>query len=215
VTPHVDGIVALDDQSVDGSAEFMAAQPSVLELLRVEPGAQKELEDGLNHEALTRASWEHGPDWLLGLDADERVERDFRARAEREIDRIEALGHAAAWLPFRELWARPDTYRADGVWGEKRKACLFRASRDHVFDHKRVHALWASLPVPEGDWPTADLELYHLRMLDPRDRPARVARYRRIDPDNFWQPFGYEYMLDDSAIELRNIEPGREFIPPL
>jgi len=31
----------------------------------VAPGAQDELEDGLNHEALTRAAWKHGPDWLL------------------------------------------------------------------------------------------------------------------------------------------------------
>jgi hypothetical protein len=212
--PHVDGIVALDDQSRDGSAEFMAAQPLVVELLKVKPGAQEELEDGRNHEALTRAAWEHDPDWLLGLDADERVERDFRNRAEREIDRAERRGHTAMWLPFRELWDSSTCFRVDGVWGQKRKACLFKASRDHVFDRKRVHAIWASLPVPEGDWPTADLELYHLRMLNPRDRAPRVARYRRIDPDNVWQPFGYDYMLDDHGVELESIIRGREFLPP-
>ncbi len=213
VAPQVDGIIALDDQSTDGSAEFMAAQPLVLELLRVEPGAQGELEDGRNHEALTRAAWDHDPDWLLGLDADERVELGFRDSAEREIDRAEAAGHTALWLPFRELWNEPVTYRADGLWGDKRKACLFKASRDHIFDRKRVHALWASLPVPAGDWPTADLELYHLRMLDPGDRAARVARYRRIDPDEIWQPVGYDYMLDDTGLELRRIAAGRHFLP--
>ena len=214
LAPHVDGIVALDDQSEDESAAFMAAQPLVLELLTVPRGAQEELEDGLNHRALTQASWHHQPDWLLGIDADERVERDFRARAEAEIERAETLGHRAMWVPFRELWNDPSTYRADGIWGEKRKACLFKASRDHVFDMKRVHALWASLPVPDGDWPTADLELYHLRMLDPQDRPGRHARYGRIDPDHVWQPIGYDYLLDDDRLRAAGVEPGRGFTPP-
>ncbi len=214
LSPHVDGIVALDDQSRDGSAEFMAAQPLVVELLRVEPGTQGELEDGRNHEALTRAAWGHDADWLLGMDADERVERDFRARADREIQRVEALGQDAMWLPFREVWDDPGTYRVDGLWGQKRKVCLFKSSPDHVFDRKRVHAIWASLPVPAGDWPTADLQLYHLRMLDSRDRAPRAARYRRIDPEAIWQPIGYDYLLDDSGLELRSIAPERGFFPP-
>jgi hypothetical protein len=213
LTPHVDGIVALDDQSQDDSAAFMASQPLVLEVLSIPPGAQDELEDGLNHRALTEAAWRHGPDWLLGIDADERVECSFRARAEREIDRAERLGHRALWVPFRELWDDPSTYRVDGVWGEKRKACLFKASRDHVFDDKRVHAIWASMPVPADDWPQADLELYHLRMLHAEDRASRHARYGRIDPDHVWQPIGYDYLLDDHALELRRITPGREFFP--
>jgi len=213
VAPHVDGIVALDDQSVDGSAEYVAAQPSVVELLRVAPGAQEELEDGLNHRALTEAAWRHGADWLLGLDADERLERDFRRRADREIDRAISLGHDAMWVYFRELWDEPDQVRVDGVWGQKRKACLYRSSRDHVFDDKRVHAIWASMPVPEGDWPQADLNIYHLRMLHPDDRPARVARYHRIDPDNHWQSIGYDYLLDESGIELVGVPPDRGYVP--
>ena len=33
--------------------------------------------------AWSRPSWAHEPDWLLGIDADERLERRFRRRAER------------------------------------------------------------------------------------------------------------------------------------
>ena len=213
LSPHVDGIVALDDQSEDDSAEFMASQPLVVELLRIPPGAQGELEDGRNHRALTEASWKHDPDWLLGIDADERVERDFRSRAEGEIDRAESLGHDALWVHFRELWDEPDHFRSDGLWGGKRKACLFRARRDHRFDDRRVHAIWASMPIPDGDWPQADLNLYHLRMLDQRDRPERVARYRRIDPANVWQPIGYDYLLEESGLEVERIAAGREYQP--
>jgi len=213
LTPHVDGIIALDDQSRDESVAFMSQQPLVWELLTVPHGAQEELEDGRNHRALTEAAWKHDPRWLLGIDADERVERDFRARADREIERAAAAGHDAMWVHFRELWDHPLTYRADGIWDQKRKVCLFRASPNHRFDDRRVHALWASMPVPEGDWPTADLEIYHLRMLDPADREARRSRYERIDPDHVCQPIGYDYLLDSSGLELRTISPGREYFP--
>ncbi len=213
VTPHVDGIVALDDQSVDGSAEFVAGQPSVLELLTVTPGAQEELEDGRNHRALTEAAWKHGADWLLGLDADERLEQGFRRRAEAEIRSADEAGADAMWVHFRELWDSPDQYRADGIWKTKRKACLFRSSADHRFDDRRVHAIWASMPPPPDDWPQADLNIYHLRMLHPEDRIGRRERYRRIDPDDVWQPIGYDYLLDETGLEVEAIAEGREFTP--
>jgi hypothetical protein len=210
---HVDGIVALDDGSTDGSAELLGEHPLVVELLRVPPGAQAELEDGRNHRALTEAAWKHGADWLLGMDADERVERDFRARAEEAIARAEYDREAALWVWFRELWGAPDRVRMDGIWGSKRKACLFRSDPGHRFDDKRVHANWASWPPVRGDYPQADLNIYHLRMIDPEDRRQRVLRYRRIDPDNVWQEMGYDYLLDESGMELRPLEPGRDYVP--
>ncbi len=211
VGPQVDGIVALDDGSTDGSGDWVAAQPGVLELLRVEPGAQAELEDGVNHRALTEAAWGHGADWLLGLDADERLERDFRARAEQEIDRAEAAGHDALWVWFRELWGAPDRVRTDGLWGGKRKACLYRSDPAHVFDARRVHAHWASLATPVEQYPQGDLLLYHLRMIDAADRAARVARYDRIDPEHEWQAIGYDYLLDEQGIVLEPLPPGRGY----
>jgi hypothetical protein len=211
--PQVDGVVALDDGSRDGSIDVLRDHPLVVEILHVPRGAQEELEDGKNHRALVEASWRHRPDWLLGIDADERVERDFRARAEEEVARAERGGHSGLWVPFRELWGAPNRMRVDGIWGGKRKACLFRADRRHRFDERRVHANWAPWPPARGDYPSADLRLYHLRMIEPDDRRARLARYHRIDPDEVWQPIGYDYLLDEEGIELRELEPGRGYVP--
>lgn len=210
---QVDGVVALDDQSTDGSRAFVERQPLVREVLIVPHGAQEELEDGRNHRALTEAAWEHGADWLLGIDADERVERGFRARAEAEVRRCEAYGESALWVPFRELWDAPDRMRVDGIWGGKRKACLFRSDRGHRFDDRRVHAIWAPWPPDGSGYREADLRLYHLRMIDAADRRARVERYARVDPDRVWQPIGYEYLLDEEELELRPLESGREYVP--
>jgi hypothetical protein len=211
LAPHVDGIVALDDQSTDESPDFVASQPLVVELLSVPAGSQDELEAARNHRTLTEAAWSYGADWLLGIDPDERVERDFRARAESEIERVERTGHDAMWVHFRELWDFPDRFRCDGIWGAKRKACLFRSSRDHRFDDRRFHSIWASMP--DRDWPQADLLLYHLRMIRPEDRQTRVARFRRLDPDAVWQEIGYDYLVDEEGLELSAIEPGRDYVP--
>jgi hypothetical protein len=210
---QVDGLIALDDQSEDESRSFVEAQPLTRQLMVVAPGDQEELEDGRNHKALVEAAWEHGADWLLGIDADERVERDFRSRALEEIERAEAAGQDAMWVPWRELWDKPDRMRMDGIWGAKKKACLFRSDRAHRFDDRRIHAIWAPWPPRDGDYPMADLRLYHLRMIDPEDRVARQRRYLRLDPDKRWQPIGYDYLTDETNIELRELEPGREYVP--
>jgi hypothetical protein len=210
VGPHVDGIVALDDGSLDGSGDYAAGRPEVAELIRVPPGTHEDNEDGRLRRILITAAWEHGADWLLGVDADERLERGFGPRMRAELDRADALGAPAMWVRFVELW-EPGRARVDGLWGEKRKACLFRSDRAHGFDEKRMHTHWASLPEPEGSWPASDLRIYHLRMLDPADRLARVERYRRLDPDRVLQPVGYDYMLDDNGLELADLEPERDY----
>lgn len=210
---QVDGVIALDNQSSDESRAFVESQPLLLELLVVPPGAQGELEDGRNHRALVEAAWRHRPAWLLGIDADERVEREFRQRAEAEIDRAEDAGEVALWVPFWELWGAYDRVRVDGVWGQKRKACLFVADPAHRFDERRLHQIWAPWPPTEGEYRTADLNLYHLRMVRSEDREARVERYRRIDPDRRWQEAGYDYLLDEEGLELVPLQLGRDYLP--
>ena len=212
LAPQVDGVIALDDGSTDESGEFVAAQRLTEQLISVPSGAQGELEDGLNQRTLIEAAHAHRADWLLGIDADERVERGFRARAWAEFERADRDGASAFWVPWRELWGSPVSWRSDGIWGRKRKACLFRSDPAHAFHTQRVHSVWAGAGDP-GRWPQADLRLYHLRMIDPAARLRRVQRYRRIDPDLRWQSIGYDYMLDDSGLELRPLEPGREYEP--
>ncbi|HSG40339.1 MAG TPA: glycosyltransferase family 2 protein [Thermoanaerobaculia bacterium] len=215
VRPLVDGIVALDDGSTDGSAEFVARQPEVLQLLRLPPRADHTWDDALNHRRLVEAAWEHRPDWLLGLDADERLEKGFRDRAEEEIARARREGHRAWYLHVREIWDDPLFFRADGVWGRKKSARFFEARRDHEFHMQRLHCYWAPLNSrgENGDFPQADLFLYHLRMLTPADRAARQARYESLDPGKDFQSIGYSYMTDTEGLRLERIAPGREYRP--
>ncbi len=214
VPPQVDGVVALDDGSTDGSGDFVGRQRGVLELLRIPPRNPHLWNESLNRRLLGEAAWRYQPDWLLGLDADERVEREFRKRALGEIVRARRRGFLAYSVVLRELWNAPDTYRADGIWDRKRIARLFKARHDHEFDSRPLHAHWAPPNSRHhGTFPEADLVIYHLHMIHEGDRRARHLRYKALDPDGPWQPTGYDYMLQEDGLLLKKIPRGREYSP--
>lgn len=213
VAPHVDGIVALDDGSRDGSARLLHEHPAVLEVLPVPVGRPAWDEVG-NFRRLQAAALRHGAQWIVALDADERLERCFRARAERVIRRCRRLGLAAVTMRMRELWGAPDTYRCDGAWGRKRVPRLFAARADHRFDLRPLHAVKAPLQARVlGGFAAADLEIYHLRTLDRAEREARRDRYQALDPDAYWQPgLGYDYLADEGGLKLRRVSARRRFL---
>lgn len=212
VAPQVDGIVALDDGSTDGSAELLAGHGAVLELMR-NPVDRPAWDEVGNHRALIAAALRHSGDWVLCIDADERLEEEFRARAERVIARGRLLGYTAYALRLRELWDHPGQYRVDGIWGRKMVARLFQLRADHEFDPRELHGHKAPLQsLRNGRFPTSDLTLYHLAMVNAEDRAARRARYEEADPDNRWQRIGYTYLTDTTGLTLRPLPKGRGFV---
>jgi glycosyltransferase involved in cell wall biosynthesis len=211
VAPQVDGIVALDDGSSDGSAELLAGHGAVLELLR-NPVDRPMWDEVGNHRALVATALRHAAEWVVCVDADERLEEQFRARAERVIARGRLVGYEAYAVRLRELWDDPGQYRVDGIWGRKRVARLFRLREDHEFDGRALHGLKAPLQARRrGRFPNADLDLYHLAMLRAEDREARRRRYEAADPERRWQSIGYEYLTDPRGLTLRALRRGRGF----
>ncbi|MCC7243723.1 MAG: glycosyltransferase family 2 protein [Acidobacteria bacterium] len=215
VTPQLDGIVALDDGSADGSAELLAGHPAVLEVLRIAPRVPHRW-NGVGHRRLlVDAAARHGAEWALALDADERIERGFRDRAERLIEDAGPEGPMAYAVTLRELWDRPDQYRVDGVWGRKAVARFFRIRPDHDFGTGALHGHWApeNSRGPGGPYVRADLTIYHLKMIAAADRERRMRRYTALDPDRRWQKIGYGYLVDATGLEVEPLPPGREYEP--
>ena len=211
VAPQVDGIIALDDGSSDGSPELLAGHEAVIELLR-RPRDRPTWDEVGNHRSLVAAALRHAAEWILCVDADERLEREFRARAERVFARGRLLGYSAYAVRLRDLWDDPHQYRVDGIWGRKMVARLFRAREDHEFDPALLHGGKAPLQARHrGRFPRADLTIYHLGMLRPDDREARRRRYELADPERRWQRIGYEYLTDPRGLTLRQVASRRAF----
>ena len=209
---QVDGIVALDDGSSDGSLRLLQECPRVLQVLRNPPHRPGWDEPG-DFQRLVAAALGHGAEWIIAIDADERLEKDFRARAERVIRRGRRLGLRAFQVRIRELWDAPDRYRADGIWGLKWAPRFFRALPGLQFDARPLHAAKAPRQGKVfGTFPLADLYIYHLRMLRPEDREARRRRYEALDPRALCQPvMGYEYLTDESGLRLRRVPDARGY----
>jgi GT2 family glycosyltransferase len=211
---QVDGVIAYDDGSTDGSAEFVAAQPSVLALLRRDPHAPPLWDEPGIHRALLDAAGRHDADWLVAVDADERLESGFRERSRHVIARLERRGARAAAVRLVELWGAPDTARVDGAWGSRHRARLFAWRADAVIDEAPQHGQWAPLNSRiMGTFPSVDLIVYHLRMIDRRDRVARRHRYETADPGSRLQRSGYAYLTDETDLELRPLAADRAYAP--
>lgn len=212
VGPQVDGIVALDDGSTDGSDRLLRESPQLVELLRNPPGRPGWDQPG-NYRRVIAAALRHGAQWIIAVDADERLERDFRKRAERVICRGRLIGLKAFAVHFRELWNSPHQYRADGVWGRKSQPRLFKALPDHRFDDRPLHGARAPLQGKVfGLFPLAGLILYHLRMVHREDREERRRRNEQLDPKARCQPrMGYSYLTDERGLELRAVPEERGY----
>lgn len=214
LSAQVDGVIALDDGSTDGSADFIANQALTLELIRRPVRRPHHWDEPGNRRLLSEAAQRHGAQWVLAQDADERVELGFRTRAEALIADSASTGIQAYALVFRELWGSPHQYRVDGVWDHKRQARLFRLRADAQLDGRALHGHWAPVnsATPRG-FRQVDLCLYHLRMIELADREARRDRYRLLDPDSRFQAIGYDYLTDESGLELASIPEGRGYEP--
>jgi len=212
LAPQLDGLVALDDGSTDGTDATLASSPIVLELLR-NPVDRERWDEVGNHRRLVEAAIAHGATWILAVDADERVEHTFRDRAERVIRRAGRLGIDGVAIQICDLWGDTGHIRTDGIWGRKRAARLFRARSDHRFDTRELHAHKAPLQSQRGGrFVPADLRLYHLRMVTSADREARRRRYDALDPDARWQPeVGYAYLTDETGLTRTPVDPRRGF----
>lgn len=76
----VDGIIVYDDDSNDNTVQICQNHPAVLEIIKnhVWKSDCREQEETSNRRALLNASKKYRPDWIVYLDADERLEGDIR-----------------------------------------------------------------------------------------------------------------------------------------
>jgi glycosyltransferase involved in cell wall biosynthesis len=215
VSDCVDGIIALDDGSTDATRDILRSHPKLVELLENEPN--RPWNERANQIALVEASRRHSAEWVLCLDADERLELRFTESLGVALDDADANDKKAFLFSVRELWDDPEQYRVDGVWSMKNICRLFKNDPAHRrFDPRPLHRFWPPLEIV-AQLGTCALQrgdrIYHLRMIRAADRTARVEQYEALDPDRRFQRIGYRYLIDESGIEFERVSHERRYVP--
>lgn len=185
--PIVDGWIAFDDRQAQGifSSETHRRQ------------------------LLLESARDAGADWILAVDPDERLER---AAADR-IGQLTSRHQRIAWgFSLREMYS-PTDYRIDGRWGGKVQHRLFRAYDPLGYRSNDLHGPWypADLGFKEKN---SGLNLYHLKMIEPKRRYGRQALYKHLDPKHEMQDIGYDYLTDETDARFERIPPDRGYHPP-
>lgn len=147
-----------------------------------------------------------GADWILELDPDERFEKGA-GEVIREL--IKYKKKVMYKFNFRELYT-PLKYRTDGVWAKKHRISLYPVYPRQKMKDKKVNVKTFPLGYRVID---TNLNLYHLKMIEPENREHRVNWLKEIDPENKTQTKGYDYLLDETNIKLETIPKGREYLP--
>ncbi|MFZ2835770.1 MAG: hypothetical protein WAZ21_00415 [Candidatus Saccharimonadales bacterium] len=154
-----------------------------------------------------------GADWIVVLDIDERIEKRAAKKIRKIIKLLERKGspRAVLKLNFKELY-EPGRYRIDGLWGKKVRNAIFSVKEDNIFSDARLH----TPREPQNEdliVVNTDLNIYHLKHIQPELRKHRKMIYNKLDPTNEFQAIGYDYLDDENGMILEKIPMGRKYIP--
>ena len=144
VRPFADAILALDDGSTDGTAEILERADGV-EVVHTEPPRDSYAgwDDRRNRQILLDAARERGFDWVLYLDADERISPDDAVAVRSLIDVAADPEHAYGFRVFG--MTGPGTFDRAGLWVYR----LFATSASGNLPDARLHLV----PVPARSSP--------------------------------------------------------------
>ena len=160
-------VIALDDGSADATAELLEASPLVRTVLRNPPRPGfAGWDDGENRRRLLAAARELDPEWLLFLDADERLD-GADAAALRKFLAGDALGGVAYSLELYREWEGRVVAEPTHVFR------LFANDRELSLPGDRFHFNPVPVEIPRPAWLRTSIRARHL------DSPERLERRRR------------------------------------
>lgn len=185
VARFADAVVALDDGSTDGTREALESHPLV-KVLVTNPRRESYhgWNDGANRNRLLKAAGQLEPDWVLSLDADERMDEGDAAALRDFIDREALSGFAYGFEIFRML---EDLAHYDDAEHRLRVYRLFAYEPGQQFSDVRLHGVPIPVSIPRSRWIDTTLRIQHLAGITERRRRERFEKYRLVDPENSYQ----------------------------
>ncbi|MFQ5947398.1 MAG: glycosyltransferase [Acidimicrobiia bacterium] len=190
VARFVDAVVALDDGSTDRTGEILLSNPLV-RVLRTNPRREsyRGWDDGANRNRLLRAASEIEPEWVLALDADERISPDDAAALREFVEREAVPGFAYGFRVYRMI--DEGHYDRGNLWVYR----LFAYERGQSLPDLRMHLVPVPTSIPRSRWLRTTVRIQHLASLTEARRRARFQKYLEADPDGAYQR-DYLHLLD-------------------
>ena len=112
----VDGVIALDDGSTDNTVDLIRANPLVKKTLTNPRRESYEgWDDSANRNRLLEAAGEFSPDWVVSVDADERIDPEEARLLRRFVEEEAVPGFAYGFRVFRMI-GDLDHFEKDGLW---------------------------------------------------------------------------------------------------
>lgn len=211
VSTYSDAIVALDDGSTDGTYDILAAHPMVKVLLRNPVRTDyRDWDDAANRNRLLAASRDLQPQWLISLDADERIDKRD-AMSLRDFLLTDALPGFA--YGFRHVPMRNDGehFLPQYQWVYR----LFSAGNNQRFPALKLHFIPVPTSIPRYRWIRTTLRIQHLGGLTEEHRLRRFNKYLEADPLRKYQA-DYSHLLAMPAVDdVRRWQPRPESVPVL
>ncbi len=211
VERFADAIVALDDGSTDATADLLAAHPLVTILLRNPPRpGYRGWDDAANRNRLLAAAAELNPEWIISLDADERID-PTDAAALREFLATDALPGCAYGFQCFPMQGDLTHYRPTFIWVYR----LFAFAPGQRFPSRRLHFAPIPTSIPRQAFLRTTLRIQHLANLTPERRLARFEKYRQADPECRYWPDYASLLHAPGDAELRVWQPRSPGTPVL
>lgn len=181
-----DAVVALDDGSSDETLELLEAEPLVrLVLTNPRRDGYAGWDDGANRSRLLDAAQRLDPDWIIWVDADERIDPEDAA-ALRQFLRTDALPGVGYGLQHFRMWGEA-TCDPRASWVYR----LFAYEKGQRLATRRLHFNPIPLCIPRRRWLRTTVRLRHLGAASEGRRRARLAKYREADPNGeYGRDFG-------------------------
>ncbi len=209
VARFADSVIALDDGSTDDTAERLGAHPLVRRLLRnPERPTYEGWDDAANRQRLLDAAIEDGADWVVYLDADERIDADD-AQALRAFATDEAEpGHAYGFRVFR-MSEDGSSYDRAALWAYR----MFAPEEGQSLPQPRLHLVPVPVSIDRGLWERTTIRIQHFAGATAERRSSRFAKYREADPAHEHQR-EYASLLEPRVAE-RAWQPRPAGLPAL
>lgn len=183
VEAFADGVIALDDGSTDSTHALLEDHPLVMSTLRNPRRATYAgWDDAENRNRLLAEAARLDPQWILSLDADERVPQDDGLALRRFLE-DGAREDAAYGFRVHRMIDDLDHFDRAGLWVFR----LFPFRTGQRFPSRKLHFIPIPTDLPRSRWFRTNVRIQHLSSLTPERRRARYEKYQLADPNREYQ----------------------------